>query len=252
MKSMKPLSCLLLGCLLMAPVANADKGFYVGAGLGLSRTELSLVENGLTPEPASFPNTGTLDSTNFSGTGFAFKGFAGYKFFDYFAIELGYVDLGDADDDFCLVASGGAEEGRCIQGDPPLNTFFNQGNPWSVESSTSGWTLEAVGILPVAERWDLFAKLGLFSWDARLTALDAVAAAPGRPTPTPPPNFPPLPPLPNLTPITTKQSGDDLTFGVGGSFDATEHLSIRAEFQWFDIPFADTVWIGTFSGYYRF
>ena len=242
---MKVSTSLLLATLLVTPVAMADNGFYVGAGLGGARVELDMIENNLLPEPTNPPNSDTIDGTNFGASSFVFKGFAGYKFIDYFAVELGYVDLGEAEDNFCFLNSSG----QCAP-DPGLaQTILNNSNPWTVTAEIQGWTLEAVGILPIAERWDLFMKLGLFSWDSTLTALDEVVVSPGRPSS--------LPPVfgieqPNQTPTVIDASGDDLTIGVGGNFDATDHISIRAEFQWFDVPFADTVWIATMSGYYRF
>jgi hypothetical protein len=232
--------------MLLASPVMADSGFYLGAGFGGARVELDMIENGLMPEETFPPLSDTIDGSNFGASSFTFKGFAGYKFFDYFALEVGYVDLGEAKDTFCFLNS----DGECAPEDGFLpQTVLNPSNPWAVTAEIQGWTIEAVGILPIAERWDLFAKLGVFSWDSTVTALDEVVQSPERPSP--------LPPVfgieqPNQTPIVQKTSGDELTFGVGGNFDATGHISIRAEFQWFDIPYADTVWTATMSGYYRF
>ncbi len=238
---MKRISGMLLVVLLAAPaLVTADSGFYVGAGIGLARVEFDLEQAGLLPPPQSPPNSNNIGTDSFKGQGFVFKGFGGYKFFDFLALELGYVDLGDAEQSACFLNT----DGDCAPQPFLPPQFFNQGNPWTVSAPINGWTLEAMGILPIAERWDLFAKVGVFFWESELTGFDEVIVAPGRPLPSP---------LPANYPLINKSvDGEDLTLGFGGSFDATDHISLRLEFQWFDIPDTDAVWISTFSGVYRF
>ena len=79
------------------------------------------------------------------------------------------------------------------------------------ETDVSGVSLSAVGFLPVGPV-DLFARVGAVNWDADLSALGE----------------------------TFSDDGTDLTYGVGAQFRVWS-LSIRAEYEQFDVDAADTV-----------
>jgi OOP family OmpA-OmpF porin len=79
------------------------------------------------------------------------------------------------------------------------------------ETDVSGISLSAVGFLPVGPV-DLFARVGAINWDADLSALGD----------------------------TVSDDGTDLTYGVGAQFRVWS-LSIRAEYEQFDVDAADTV-----------
>ena len=81
-----------------------------------------------------------------------------------------------------------------------------------IESDVSGVSLAAVGFLPVGPV-DLFAKVGAISWDAELDS---------------------------ETLGSISDDGTDLTYGVGAQFRIWS-LSLRAEYERFDISEADTV-----------
>jgi len=79
------------------------------------------------------------------------------------------------------------------------------------ESDVSGVSLSAVGFLPVGPV-DLFARIGAVNWDADFSV-------PGE---------------------SFSDDGTDLTYGVGAQFRVWS-LSIRAEYEQFDVDAADTV-----------
>jgi len=79
------------------------------------------------------------------------------------------------------------------------------------ESDVSGVSLSAVGFLPVGPV-DLFARVGAVNWDADFSALGE----------------------------TVSDDGTDLTYGIGAQFRVWS-LSIRAEYEQFDVDAADTV-----------
>jgi hypothetical protein len=79
------------------------------------------------------------------------------------------------------------------------------------ESDVSGISLSAVGFLPVGPV-DLFARVGAVNWDADFSALGE----------------------------TFSDDGTDLTYGVGAQFRVWS-LSVRAEYEQFDVDAADTV-----------
>lgn len=80
-----------------------------------------------------------------------------------------------------------------------------------IESDIDGLSLSAVGFLPVGPV-DLFARVGAINWDAEVSALGE----------------------------SVSDDGTDLTYGVGAQFRVWS-LSIRAEYEMFDIDAADTV-----------
>jgi OOP family OmpA-OmpF porin len=81
------------------------------------------------------------------------------------------------------------------------------------ETDIDGNSLSAVGFLPIGPV-DLFARVGAIDWSADLSA-------PG-------------------TGISGSDDGTDLTYGVGAQFRVWG-LSLRAEYEMFDISDADTV-----------
>jgi hypothetical protein len=82
-----------------------------------------------------------------------------------------------------------------------------------IETDVSGVSLAAVGFLPIGPV-DLFAKVGAINWDAELSA-------PG-------------------TGLSGKDDGTDLMYGAGVQFRVWS-LSIRGEYEIFDVSDADTV-----------
>lgn len=79
------------------------------------------------------------------------------------------------------------------------------------ETDVSGISLSAVGFLPIGPV-DLFARVGAINWDADLSALGE----------------------------SVSDDGTDLTYGVGAQFRIWS-LSLRAEYEIFDVDAADTV-----------
>jgi OOP family OmpA-OmpF porin len=82
-----------------------------------------------------------------------------------------------------------------------------------IESDINGVSLSAVGFLPVGPV-DLFARVGAINWNADLKA-------------------------PGLG-INGSDDGTDLTYGIGAQFRVWS-LSLRAEYEQFDISDADNV-----------
>ena len=107
--------------------AADDSGFYVGAGLGNFAADSQSIANG----------------RDFDGSDFGFKVFGGYKFMPYLAVEGEYIDGGEPDDNY----DSGTDQ-------------------LSISIGMSGFVGSAVGILPIGENFDVFAKLGFIYWDA--------------------------------------------------------------------------------------
>jgi OmpA-OmpF porin, OOP family len=155
------------GALAQAP---GDVGWYVGVSLG--QTEVNLDCAGTT----------ACDDKDSS-----WKIFAGYQFNRNFALEFGYIDLGE------------------VTASTPAIGFIP---PASVAIESTVWELVAVGMLPLAERFSLYGKLGLYRADTDIEV-----------------NFV------SLGSVTDSDSNTDLTFGIGVRFDITPRLGVRLEWQ---------------------
>ena len=115
----------------------------------------------------------------FDGSDTGFKVFGGYRFIKYLAAEVEYLDGGTVED-------GG------------------------LEIDVSGFNLSGVGILPVGEKFSLFAKLGMIFWDADSNGFG-------------------------------DDSGEDFSWGIGAGYSFTEQFGMQLEYQGFEIEDADTV-----------
>ena len=90
---------------------------------------------------------------------------------------------------------------------------LGSGDDNGIETDLNGVSLSAVGFVPVGPV-DLFARVGAVNWNADFDA-------------------------PNLG-VSESDDGTDLTYGVGAQFRVWS-LSIRGEYEIFDISDADTV-----------
>jgi OOP family OmpA-OmpF porin len=164
----------------------------VAASLGLASLQAGAADNGIYLG-GSLGQSGVefddqIDETSFEydadTTGY--KLIAGWRFVDWFAVEANYVDLGEGSDK--------------VLGE-------------KVEVDVSGWSLSAVGFLPIGPV-DLFARVGAVNWSADLTA-------------------------PGID-VHDSDDGTDLTYGGGVQFRVWS-ISLRAEYERFDVADADTV-----------
>jgi len=108
----------------MAVQADTQPGFYVGAGVGTTKVS-----------DDAFDGTGIDDSDT------GFKIFGGYDFNQYFAVEVSYLDLGEA---------SASEAGD------------------SLSVGVTALTASAVGRLPLSDMFALYGKLGYASYDVNV------------------------------------------------------------------------------------
>ncbi|GLS24778.1 outer membrane beta-barrel protein [Marinibactrum halimedae] len=115
--------------LILSSVVSAE-GFYTGISVGESSVDVS----------------GFDDETTYGIVG-------GYKFFEHFALELSYIDLGTYE----------------------FNEVLEQGIV-EFENKIDVLDFSAVGILPLSDSFELFAEAGVFYWeveaDARFQSID--------------------------------------------------------------------------------
>lgn len=174
--------------------AAEDSGFYVGAGLGNFSADSQSITNG----------------RDFEGSDFGFKVFGGYKFIPWLAVEGEYIDGGEPDDNF----DSGTDQVRIAIG-------------------MSGFVGSAVGILPIGENFDVFAKLGFIYWDAdgSIKLRDEGDL---------------------VTKTSIGEDGTDFAWAVGGTWNFTDTLGVRAEYQGFEISEFNSVDFASASIIWRF
>jgi OOP family OmpA-OmpF porin len=164
----------------------------VAASLGLASLQAGAADNGIylggSVGQSGVEFDDQIDETNFEydANSTAYKLIAGWRFIDWLAVEANYVDLGKGDDK--------------VLGE-------------KIEVDVSGWTLSAVGFLPIGPV-DLFARVGAVNWSADLNAPEEFDLR--------------------------GNDGTDLTYGGGVQFRVWS-ISLRAEYERFDVADADTV-----------
>lgn len=172
----KPIAVAFLLILLIAVPSVYGAGLYVGGSLGASFAKYEWED---------------IDEEDFKldGADFAFKIFGGYKLIPFLSVEGGYRDLGKVTD--------GEDEDLYV-------------------AETSGWDVEAMGILPlgIAHLW---AKAGYIFWSS-----DS-----------------------QMGNETGSDSGSDFMWGVGGDLSILG-IAVRVEWEKFEIENADH--ISMFSG----
>lgn len=176
----------LVGCAVMSSAfaATDDSFWYIGGNVGQSRAKIDDARINAQLLAAGR----TLTSINNDERNTAFKLLGGYQFNKNFALEAGYFDLGQ----FGYQATTA-----------PAGTLNGQ-------IKLRGVNLDAVGILPVTEKFSAFGRLGLQYAQAQdnFTSTGAVAT--------------PTNPNPSQTALNYKT-------GVGLQYDLTQSLGMRAE-----------------------
>jgi OOP family OmpA-OmpF porin len=115
----------LLVVLTAAPLqVHAGDGFFVGGSIGSANLDDDF--DGLKVDD---------DTTSFRIVG-------GWQVNRYFALEAGYHDFGDFEQNFTV-----------------------NGTQGKAKLSADGFTLGAIGSYPVADRIDIFGRAGMFFWD---------------------------------------------------------------------------------------
>ena len=138
---------------------------------------------------------------DFDEEDFGFKLFGGYRFHKNFAAELDYLDFGEPDDTILGVKS---------------------------EIDLYALALYGVGILPLTEQFELFAKLGVAYWDA-----DAKVSLLG-------------------VSVSDDEDGTDIAYGLGASFAFTDQFAVRVEYEGVDVDELDGADLFTVGGEIRF
>jgi len=245
MKKFLGLAFLLIA---LAPSPGAAKdawynGIYFGGGVGAGRIEADLNQLGLMPMNAQgVPEP--IQSSKFNKTSLTSKFFAGWRFAKYFGLEVGYDRFYDVESQYCFVD----ETGECTEsrgeGQGAITPAITS-SAWTVDLPTEGWTAFVVGYLPFGKgAFDAFLKVGAIDWEIDASAYEKIVGG------FVPPKDPLVPPT--NVPVSKKFDGTDLATGIGINFNHPSGVTIRSEFEYFDISDLDQSYLLSLSAIYNF
>ncbi len=157
---LKFIAAAALAALLGSSAASAgeDVGWYILGAAGASNVDStmhdSMMDNMRYRQAKA--HVSSLGKTETETTNVAIKLIEGYRFNDYFAVEGGYYYLGRT------------------KSDTKITNLNNGEEVYSAHAKLSGHMLaiDAVGILPINDRFELFAKAGAGVVRAKLTFSD--------------------------------------------------------------------------------
>ena len=173
--------------LILPTTVFAQTGFY--AGLGIGYVDLGQDETDIGAAAGAAGVAGQV--TDLDDSGFAWKLFGGYQFNDYFAGELGYTDLGDAEATFVATA--------------PTAATVN------MQADVSALSASLVGMYPLNRDFGVFARLGAAYWTVDGTAAAAVGGA--------------------TVTANADEDGFDMLFGLGTQYNLNEQTGLRLEWE---------------------
>jgi OOP family OmpA-OmpF porin len=135
--------------------------------------------------------SGTIGSSNVDERDTGYKLTFGHQYNRNFALEIGYVDLGKAK--YSATRINGETAGSA-----------------SAQVKATGWTIEAVGFIPVNQAFSVFGKVG---------TIMAIVEADGTGT------------LGGASAFSTKSTKMKATYGAGATYKVNNAIGVRAEYE---------------------
>jgi len=196
----------------MTAIATDDNWYgYVG----MQNSELDV-------NTSSLEDSGlTVDKTD---TGFHFG--AGYKMDNNLSFEMGYMDLGKATIGTGTMAATASGSGTV--GSSSYSYTSTLAGTLDATAKSDGYTLGAIYSVPMADKFDGFLKAGMYFWDADVKVTGTITAG-------------------TLTIDGTtytagthditglSKTGSDLYVGVGGSYELSSDLALRADYTQYEV-----------------
>lgn len=173
----------------------ADTGFYVGGSLGQSKVS----DFSGSDIDAELATLGLTSSTSTDDTDTGWKAFAGYRIMKYLAVEGAYTNFGEATATSIITAPGAGVVNSKIEAE--------------------SWTVSALGILPLGDKFSLFARLGVNLWDIDVSATGTGTGG--------------------TASASDSDDGTDWVYGVGAAYNLTKNLSVRGEWERYDFDDGD-------------
>jgi hypothetical protein len=188
---------------LPAVAAETNAGFYIGLGAGessfdIEKSELDDVVLDALFSQGMFP---TSPASTFEDSDTALSLFAGYRFNPYIAVEAGYIDLGTA-------------EYRSTGIVNPPGPIIAAQMSMDIDVESTGFTLGALGSLPLGEVVDLHGHLGFLFATTDLSVTARIGSATGV--------------------NTEKLDSIGALYGVGVGFNLGQHWSLSLDWTRYD------------------
>ena len=194
MRKISVYAVVAIALLVVGATAASAGGFYVGGSFGQTSADLG-------GSLGSVPGVNTDDSD----TGFKVMG--GYNVMKFLSVEAAFVDVGHVSIDATVPGIGSS----------------------SITAEADGFSVEALGIFPFANKFEVFAKAGFYLWDG-----DATVAVTGFPT------------------TSAGDDGTDATYGVGFGWNAFSRGQVRVEAERYTLDFVGDVDMYSAGFAYRF
>jgi opacity protein-like surface antigen len=238
---------------LLPVIASAQVNVYFGAGAQGARIQRfdvqatsTLTDTFLSNPPP--PVTYSWSTNKLTGDDLGYRAFAGVRVGKYFAVEGGYLNLGEPESNFNYQIPSFPPGPSCVS--PPAGSCVRPitNDVLRLQDAVDGYEAYGLGMLPITERLELFAKAGIFAWKSKINVTDTVAAL-QRPRPGQP-----LGSIPDITisPTgTVSSSGVDLALGGGINFKMSGNFLLRVEGTWYDIKNTKTAWTAGFDLIYQ-
>lgn len=183
-------SCALALAVLACPFVLADDSYwYIGGSIGQSAATIDDQQIQASLLTGGFTTTSLVDDDHDQG----FKLFGAYRFGPHFAIEGGYFDLGE----FGFTATT-----------LPAGTLTGT-------AEFSGFNLDAVGFLPLSERFTAFGRIGYNAADAEVAFAGTGAVI--------------------VTMPSASGSESGLKMGIGLEYEFTERFAGRVEAERYQV-----------------
>lgn len=197
MKRIAAASLVILSTFAGAALAQQpERGWYAGISAGQSTGDI---------DSSVLPVTGATQSTVSSDdTDTGFKIYGGYRFMRHLAVEVGYADLGS----FTATRTVTAPQSGSIRGEFKVAGIFGQ----------------AVGIIPLGERFSVFGTAGLYVNEVKTSASTTGNVV-------------------LISGPSASKSEANLKLGVGAGFDFTDRIGVRVEWERF-FELGDTSTVG--------
>ena len=218
-----------MGLLALAAIASSAtaaerSGFYVGGDVGQSNWNVTERDaNNFTSavaEGIDFAGSGSVTVTGtdyeFSDTDTTYSLFVGYQFVPWLAFEASWMDLGNTNID-----TDGTYIYNAVVNPPPAGV--PNGGTYSVNPKfeSSGWALSVLPMLPIGDAWNIYARLGYYFGDNKLSGkLTAQDTRLGTPIGSP-----------YQEKFSESDSSGVLLWGAGVSYTWNQRVSFRLEYD---------------------
>ena len=197
---------ILLTTCLTPPAFCGDHGWYAGAAVGQSKARMDNIEAQLSSDVAEALNDGTA-SYEVDDTDTGWKVYTGYAVNNYFALELGYLDLGE-------VKIGFSSDATNLFGTTSKNRLDTL--------SSKIFSLSAVGRIPTQGNLAFLVKAGVTRW--HLKEDDVRTCQTNNPTKDLCGSF-----LGGAGKASLY--GNSVLYGLGAQYRMTDNLALRVEWE---------------------